>query len=208
MSFAAGGPRICAANPFFMPVSPQLAPPGAGLPLYEHLLAKYWLFPRFCRRTSWEKADEMFARDGQKILAAVEPLDAERLRRPVLIPRVPGIEDSSRNWSPAMVTEHLIIVGALMTECIVQLSHEHVPEGKADVAALKPKGAEGGDPVGEFRAFLDQTAQRLAKEVGNRQAKARFLHPWFGPLGIHQWHCLLAAHQAVHRRQLKAILQG
>ncbi|MBS0656652.1 MAG: DinB family protein [Verrucomicrobia bacterium] len=185
---------------------PKLAAPGAGLPWLELMVARYWTFPRFCRRTTWEQADEIFAREGQKILALVEPLDAATLRRRVLIDRFPGIEDSSRYWSPAMVLEHLDIVGSLMTHAVVELSHGRLPQGKADVAAVKPKGTDGGDPVGEFRDFLLTIRGRLAKEVGDRESPTRFLHPWFGPLGVHQWHCLLAAHQAIHRRQLKLIL--
>lgn len=176
------------------------------MPLLEFLFAKYWMFPRFCRSTSWEQADEIFAREGRKILEMTEPLDDATLRRRVLIKRVPGIEDSSRFWSPAMVMEHLDIVGTLMTEAVVLLSQGKVPDRQADVAAVKPKGAEGGDPIGEFREFLLTTKDRLEKEVVDRNSPAKFLHPWFGPLGVHQWHCLLAAHQAVHRRQLKSIL--
>lgn len=185
---------------------PKLDRPGAGLPWYEWLIARYWSFPRFCRRTDWAQADEIFAREGRKILEMVEPLDDARLRRPVLIDRLPGIEDSSRFWSPAMVLEHLDIVGTLMTQAVVELTNGRIPQGKADVAAVKPKGAEGGDPVGAFRDFLNAIRDRLAREVGDRRSTARFLHPWFGPLDAHQWHCLLAAHQAIHRRQLKAIL--
>ncbi len=36
----------------------------------------------------------------------------------------------------------------------------------------------------------------------------RFFHPWFGPLDAHRWHCLLAFHQGIHRKQIQAVHRG
>ncbi len=191
-----------------MPTEPRLAPPGAGLPFYERLAAKYWLVPRFCRATSWEKADAIFQKEGGKLLALADPLPPERLHQAVLIDRIPGIEDSSRHWSPEMVLEHLIMVGSQMKQGFVLLSRGETPTEKADVAAVKPKGSYGSGILPAFRTFLAEFAAASAGDVADRNSRTTYLHPWFGPLNAHQWHCLAAIHQAVHRKQMEKILAG
>ena len=39
-------------------------------------------------------------------------MDEEAFTKPVLIKRLPGLEDSSRNWSAEMTMEHIQVVTA------------------------------------------------------------------------------------------------
>lgn len=186
----------------------SLQPPGAGLPFLEWAALRYFIFPRACRRLTWSRAAEIFQREGKKILALWESVEPARLSERVLIVRLRGIEDSSRNWSVAMTVEHLNIVGEKMLEVATALRSGGQglgpPVGTADV---KPQGIETPAATRErFVALL-----RNAAELGARPAPApaelrpRFPHPWFGPIDAHRWHCLNALHQRLHRTQIEAI---
>jgi hypothetical protein len=105
------------------PENVRLAAPGAGLPFLEHLISRYYWFPKFCKNTTWDQAHALFQKQGARLLQLARALPESQRTIRVLIPRVPGIEDSSRHWSVAMVLEHLMIVGKLMGEGIVELTH-------------------------------------------------------------------------------------
>ena len=48
---------------------PQLQAPGAGLPWWELLVARYIIFPRTCRRLNWAAAASLFQEEGAKMHA-------------------------------------------------------------------------------------------------------------------------------------------
>lgn len=157
---------------------------------------------------TWDEAQAFFDKEGEKILALLRPLDAERLGRRVLVPRLRGLEDSSRFWSVSMAVEHLMIVGDLIRQAIVHLSRGEEPPGKADIAAVKPKGLD--DPAATVRAFeefLERFRETMRKDVVDKNSPLRFRHPWFGGLTAFQWHFLAAAHQNIHRKQILEILK-
>jgi hypothetical protein len=133
-------------------------------------------------------------------------LSPDAFRTRVLIRPLWGIEDSSRYWSAEMVLEHLIEVGARIATAIVELSHGEKPG--ADGADGSPGGGRGPGLLQDYRAFLSDYADTLCEDVGDRASKLTHPHPWFGELSAHRWACLAAFHQAVHRRQLQAIVAG
>jgi hypothetical protein len=185
---------------------PKLAQPGAGLPFFELFIARYFLLPRAYRRMNWDQADAIFQKQGRILIELAQNISAGQLQKPVLIDRIAGIEDSSRFWSPGMVLEHLIIVGSSMLRGIVELSRGVVPAVKPDVAAVKPSGSYGAGAVGVFQSFLAQYADTMNREVADRRSRTTLRHPWFGEMNAHQWHCLAALHQAIHRKQMQKIL--
>jgi hypothetical protein len=77
---------------------------------------------------------------------------------------------------------------------------------KPDVAAVKPSGSYGAGAVGVFQSFLAQYADTMNREVADRRSRTTLRHPWFGEMNAHQWHCLAALHQAIHRKQMQKIL--
>jgi hypothetical protein len=44
--------------------------------------------------------------------------------------------------------------------------------------------------------------------IRNFKTKARFPHPWFGPMDEHGWLALTGGHLAIHRTQIERILKG
>ena len=186
----------------------SLAPPGAGLPVVQAFVLRYMIFPAYCLTTSWDKAVAAFQTEGQKVIALVEPLSAEQLQRRVLVKAPMGIEDSSRYWSASMVLEHLIEVGSRIAVGVVELTHASTVTVKADIADVKPKGGKGSQIVQDFRQFLGDYSRIVSEDIGDRNSKARHPHPWFGELNAHQWACLGAVHQSIHRKQMERIVAG
>jgi hypothetical protein len=186
----------------------NLAAPGAGLPGLQAVVLRHVLFPAFCRTTSWDKAVGLFRREGERVAAAAQSLAPQALQTRVLIRAPMGIEDSSRYWSAAMVLEHLIEVGSRVATGVVELTHGQAASVKADIVAVKPKGGKDGSIVSEYRAFLEDYADKVMKRAGDRAARHTAPHPWFGDLTPHRWVCLGALHQQIHRRQLDRIIDG
>jgi hypothetical protein len=185
---------------------PQLAPPGAGLPFPENLIARCLLGAKRLSGNSGEFTAH-FIRERETIHGLIENLDENTLSRRVLIRRPRGLEDSSRNWSALMTLDHLRIVHHAFIGVIGTLAREEVPEGVASTAAVKPDPAVGMDVIGEYEASCDALLETLA-DVKNFRTRARHTHPWFGPMDAHGWHALAGGHMSIHRVQIERILVG
>lgn len=185
-----------------------LEPPGAGLPWHKRLVARLML-PRYARRTSEATALAFFRAEGGKLLTLVRSLGAEQLAERVLVPRLQGLEDSSRYWSVAMTLEHLEIVNYAMGTAVVELSHGRLIAGQIGTADVKPHAAvEAAAAIASFEASLARFEARLAERAQPMDARARYPHPWFGPLTAHQWLCLVGVHMRIHRKQIEAVIAG
>lgn len=189
-----------------MPDEPQLAPPGAGLPKIE-LLVSRMLFA--LRRATGSRAsfDAEFRRERDAVRALYEKCDPQQGSVRVLIQRPVGLEDSSRNWSVWMTLEHLRIVHMSITRAVGALAKGVVPEGKADTAAVKPHADASADIISAYERSCDKLIEQIAG-VPDLKTKARYPHPWFGPLDAAGWHALGGRHLAIHRVQLERIIAG
>src|SRR5580658_1070046 len=109
-------------------IEPKLAPPGAGLPKIELLVARALFAWRQIRgNRDFFTAD--FQREREAVRALVRSCDAESGARRVLIDRVPGLEDSSRYWSVWMTLEHLRLIHTGLNGVIGSLAKEITPPG-------------------------------------------------------------------------------
>ena len=183
---------------------PRLAPPGAGLPFPENLIARWMLGLKVLTGSS-EAFTAHFIRERALIRVLIDHLDETTLTRRVLITRPRGLEDSSRYWSVLMTLDHLRIVNLAFSGVIGTLASEQVPEGVASTAAVKPDPAVTMDVMSEYEASCDTLLATLAA-VKNFKTRARFRHPWFGPMDAHGWHALAGLHLAIHRLQIERIL--
>lgn len=184
-------------------IQATLAPPAAGRPRLRAVLLRRFLFPLYCRCTSWNRSMAVFRAEGLKSLQLAQSLTPDAFRTRVLIRPLWGLEDSARDWSAEMVFEHLIEAGAQIATTVVELSHGRRP--LEDITTVTPSGGQGLEVLQDFRAFLDDYADTLREDVGDRNSKGTHPHPRLGDLAARQWICLGAQHQAVHRRQLEAI---
>ena len=190
-----------------MDVQAKLQPPGAGLPLLEWAFAKYIFFPRLFKNTSKEQAIAAFAERSEQIMTLARSLSPEQLGQRRLVPRLRGLEDSSRYWSTAMVLEHLVIVGDLMRRAVVELSAGGTDMAKIGTAQVKPD--PDADAAGAIEHFA-QMSQRFVREATAADIyaypQAKYAHPWFGPLNAHQWLVFAEPHQYIHLQQIKEII--
>ena len=182
----------------------QLAPPGAGLPGPEAFVIRRIVFPLLRLKLNKQTCLSQFEKSGQAILPLVREMDREAFTTPVLIDRLPGLEDSSRNWSPEMTLEHIQIVTAAALFIIKKLEANqtlHLPVRTEDV---KPTGVLGLDRIRSFETYLAKTPAKLAQFDFSSQATHH--HPWFGELKSIDWLRIIVFHQNLHRKQIERIV--
>ena len=189
-----------------MTSSQTLQPPGAGLPFFEIV----WLRPAFklkCMVTSQAAASQIFRVEAEKILRLVRTTPIKQCAIPVLIERVRGIEDSSRNWSIYMVLDHLRIVDEGFAKTVEALTKGETLTHEVRVQDVKPSPDAGPETIECFNTAV-QEYEATIRRLGTLGRSARHTHPWFGPLTAHEWHCLAGLHHGAHRQQVERIKAG
>jgi hypothetical protein len=184
---------------------PKLAAPGAGLPKFELFIARR-LFASRLRRGTRESFIAEFKQERAAIRVLVNSCDAKSAAQRVLIKRVRGIEDSSRNWSVWMTLDHLRIVNGGITRTMGALAKGMVPPGQASTAAVKPRPDVTGAVVAEYEQSCDAFLVQAA--VADLKTSVRFEHPWFGPLDALGWCAMAGSHMGLHRVQIERIIAG
>jgi hypothetical protein len=186
--------------------APKLAPPGAGVPLPQKLMMRFYIGPFIAGRAKWVASEQAFHKMNDRILKEIEGLTEKQLATKILVPSQIGLEDSSRYWSIAMVLEHIVIVGEAITSGITLLSSGKVPPVKVDLAAVKPLGElPVQTSVMNFKKFATDDFKNFLQQVKDKDSKLTFHHPWFGPFKASQWFWLLGTHGAVHLKQIREI---
>lgn len=183
---------------------PKLGAPGAGLDPIQWALAKFVFFPCLVRKRPWSKAIDYFEQETEAIMREFEGIDELIATTKVLVPKMVGIEDSSRYWSATMTVEHLVISGTGMLGVIESLASGTVPARKASIAAVKPKGATPPPVVLEQFQNMSHNFVATTRKI-EPNGQLRYLHPWFGPLTDHQWLVLAGSHLSIHRKQIETI---
>jgi uncharacterized damage-inducible protein DinB len=182
----------------------KLQPPGAGLPGWERVMLSGML-KLGCLLKSDRSALESFRRESEILLSIFDQADLNDVCEPVLIGRLTGIEDSSRNWSLLMVLQHLSMVNRDMLKIIDALNRGIVPRGTVAIDYYKPESDLDLDAADNFKeATYDFLEVVGALEKLDR--RLTYSHPWFGNMNSHQWNVLAAAHMKIHRKQAQAIV--
>jgi hypothetical protein len=187
------------------PAEPRLDAPGAGLPAFERWISALAV-RGLSRYASRDGTTRLFVAEAEKALDLARGLPAAEASRPVLIRRVRGMEDSSRNWSVFMALEHLAIVNAAIATLILRLCIGRETTGAVRIEDVKPRREAGPEQIAELEAVIARYGEVVAEHGDLRTAK-RYPHPWFGPLTARQWHALSAMHNRIHRIQIERIIQ-
>ncbi len=186
--------------------TPQLAPPGAGLPFPENLIARV-LFGLKRATGNPRSFTARFIAERALIGGLIAGKDDDALSKRVLIARPPGLEDSSRYWSVWMTLDHLRIVHHAFIGVLESLAAGRVPEGEASTAAVKPDEQVTGAVVAEYEASCDALLDVIGR-IRDFKTKVKYPHPWFGPMDAHGWLALSGGHMGIHRVQIERILKG
>ncbi|HYE33767.1 MAG TPA: DinB family protein [Methylomirabilota bacterium] len=188
-----------------MDADAPLGPPGAGLPTAELLFVRC-AFALARGVMTPENALARFERETERIATLAQSLPLELAQRQVVIPRVMGIEDSSRNWSVLMTVGHLNITTAFIQAIVERLRNEEAIDREVRIQDVKPSVEQSETTVKLFRRICGRYVKSVAA-LGKLNSKTTHTHPWFGPLNAHGWHCLAAIHHTIHRRQIEAIIR-
>ena len=191
------------------PLSPrcamtELQPPGAGLPPFELIMVKS-VFALKTMFTSDEKALAIFEREMKILMRLHDTVDLVAADERVLIDRIVGIEDSSRNWSLYMVLDHLRIVNAEILKLIDALKRGIVPKGEIGIEFYKPDPEPDPSVADDFKEGCYDYLEVL-RAHGRLRTRLTFAHPWFGEMDGHKWGVLGAVHMGIHRRQARIIM--
>jgi len=183
---------------------PRLDAPGAGLPFIELFIGRR-LFALKQLFGSRESFSAQFLRERDAIHRLVAACEASRRSERVLIPRLRGLEDSSRYWSVWMTLDHLRITNHIFAAVITSLAQGNAPKKKASTATVKPDPAV----TSAVEAAFDESCEHVLAAVAavpDLRTTARYAHPWFGPLDAAGWHALAGGHMRIHRAQITTIL--
>lgn len=187
---------------------PHLEKPGAGLPFFEALMVRWYVGPFQSRKNDAQKNLRLFSMAGARILKEAASVPEDKRDQKVLVPRMKGVEDSSRFWCVNEVLEHLMITGEGMRMVIKALADGKTTDYVVRIENFKPKGKyQGGDAKPDFKKFLDETVAQLEK-LKIEDEGLTHLHPWLGRFNALQWTWLLAGHSGLHLAQLQAIKKG
>lgn len=189
-----------------MKSTPKLAAPGAGLPKIERFFANLMIHWK-AKRTSRETAATTFATERDAILKLLHTTPTEQLTTPVLIKRLPGLEDSSRYWSMLMTLDHLRIVNDQIKGVIASLCAGQVPPGATSTAAVKPSTQVDASIIAAFETSCAEFEKIVAAQV-DLKMPLKFPHPWFGQMDAAAWYFMTGFHMQLHRKQLELILVG
>lgn len=184
----------------------KLEKAGHGLPKTDAIFLRHIGFPLLKSFISWNNALRFFEYQGKEILNLVKDLSKDKLFKKVLIPKIFGIEDNSRYYSPAMVLWHLIYVGECLQEGIVNLSKNEKINFTVKIENFKPFVKIDEDIVERYENFLNNYRKFIEINVENKYINNCHSHPWFGCLNPKEWLVMSAIHQMVHQRQIKKIL--
>lgn len=189
-----------------LPQEPTLAPPGAGLPLPERVIARVIFgFKRLTSRP--EDVTARFRAERAAIRALVDGVAEARRGDRVLIARPRGLEDSSRYWSVWMTLDHLRITNEAFARVIRALVNGAVPAGRVSTADVKPDPQVSAAVDAAYELSCDRLLQTL-NECSHLKTSVKYAHPWFGPMDAAGWHVLAAGHMGIHREQLRRITAG
>ena len=177
---------------------------SSGLPAFEHFYLNLFLKLGTAFRSD-EAILADFRRSAADILRVVDENDLGGLSQIIRIPRLQGIEESSRNWSVLMVLNHLTQVNKGIMDTARALKSNSQPFDVVRIADFKPSPDVGEEAIDQFREGCHRYWS-FAKSHQPLRTTVTFKHPWFGDLDGHGWHFLAAAHQRIHRRQIFKIM--
>lgn len=185
---------------------PKLQAPGHGLPWPELAVSRLGL-EIYQRTVSPQVALRLLQGETRRILSLLDSVEETKGRTRVLIPRIFGIEDSSRYWSLFMTVEHLNIVIPAVMGFISSLLDRPDYAREVRIQDVKPQEQAGPKQV-ETLKQNQMLYEKFILSLASLRSCRRHPHPWFGPLHPHGWHCLLGVHQLIHRRQMERILSA
>ncbi|MBK1722233.1 DinB family protein [Thiocystis violacea] len=186
--------------------SDSRSPVGAsGIPAHERLAANLGV-RLYASLAKPDRILEHFRAEAIRALELTRKLPEEAGARAVRIRRFPGIEADSRQWSVYMTLDHLVMVNTAITALIHAICSDHRHGVEIRLEDAQPHVSAGPDRITALEVLVERYAHQI-QCLGVLRSRARYPHPWFGPMTARQWHALAALHNRMHRVQIEKIIR-
>lgn len=181
--------------------------PPTGIPAVERFVARL-LIRRWTRAHPPETAAALLRAQQRELTALIQSAGSAATTR-VQIKRLRGLEESSTNYSLAMVADHLARVNRDLAATLADLVQGRPSPIEVSIAKYKPDPA--AEPVAALRdldASIAALEAVLVDTAAIRRSTTTHAHPWFGPLPATVWASFGPFHQALHLNQSRFIVKG
>ena len=174
----------------------------------KHWLARPLIRLRM-RLTTRAAASRMIRRcllDYRGLCAGVGDDEA---RQPVTVPPMLGVDPDMRNWSIFMILEHNVIVNRSITTIVTSLARGEEPAGLAVMDPKRDVMPSANPGPEQLTRFRDSVENHLRSVEGLPELRGTLtkLHPVFGRLDAHGWHCMFGLHLQIHLWQAEEIIR-
>jgi len=155
----------------------DLGKAGGGLNSGRAFFLRYLGFPLLNSIISWERALNIFEKEGEKVLSLARSMEKDKLFEHVLVPKLFGLEDNSRYYSVAMVLEHLLVVGTALQNRIPSLSQGKKLDKEIKIEDYKPYMEIDNTIIDEYEVFLHGFQKEVEENIDNIYLENRHEHP-------------------------------
>lgn len=178
-----------------------------GIPALERFIARL-LIRRWTNANPPERAATLLREQQRELVSLIQRTGPKATKR-VQIKRLRGLEESSTNYSLAMVADHLARVNSDLALALGDLVCGRPSSIEVSIAKYKPDAAAQPDTaMHELDASITALESVLSDPEAIRRSTATHIHPWFGALPATVWASFGPFHQALHLRQARAIVAG
>ena len=179
-------------------------PQPTGIPRIERWIGRL-LIGRWCRRHPPHQSASLLRAQQRELASLVESAGPRATTR-IQIKRLPGLENSSTNYSLAMVADHLARVNRDLAATLTSLARNEPCDITVVIANYKPDpAAQTAQALAELDASIAALEASLADTDALARSKQTHTHPWFGDLPATTWACFPPFHQAIHLKQARLI---
>jgi len=159
--------------------------------------------------TSRNKASLQIRKFGNIYQALARKVDSDCGVRPIVVPKMPGVDEDMRNWSFFMLLEHNTIVNRSITSVVQSLARGEEPEGPGAIdpkAGVMPSPDPGVEQIEAFRESVNAHLE-VVSNLPRLRGTIKKRHPVFGDFDAHRWHCMFGLHLMIHYKQAKMVVQ-
>jgi len=175
-----------------------------GIPRIERWIGRL-LIARWCRRNPPRRTVSLL-REQQAELVSLVKAAGPRATTRIQIRRLPGLENSSTNYSLAMVVDHLARVNRDLASTLESLALNQPGKITVVIANYKPDpGAQAEQAMADLDASIAALEHSLADTGKLERSTQTHAHPWFGELPATTWACFAPFHQSIHLKQARLI---
>ena len=160
--------------------------------------------------TGRRRASDQIRKLLGQYLSLAQSIDPDAGRRPIRVPPMLGVDEDMRDWSFFMILEHNVIVNKTITAVVESLVRGEKPMESRDFDPKRdvmPSANPGEEQIQAFRVSVETHLDKVSR-LPRLRPSLTSLHPVFGELNAHGWHCMFGLHLGIHRKQAQAAISS